>query len=215
MTRGVKQSLALLLALALLTAAGAAAADYPYRTVLDMTLAGIMAEEDPEDEAFNPFCRLMTAPEGVTRPDLLGYAFVDLDGDGSEELLIGQTGLDEDPDGMILDVWTMQGGEPALVCRGWDRYRFYLTAGEAEGSLALVTEGSDSAWESQFEYGVIRDGAFVAEHRLVYDGEAAAPWTLDGEPCEEEAARQLLELWQSRRLTPPLQPFSTLLEDVE
>ncbi len=215
MNRAARNILACLLAALLLWSAGAAAEGYPYQSVLDMTLAGILAEEEPEGEEFNAFCRLMTLPGDTGRLDAVGYAFADLDGDGAEELIIGETARDEILDGMILDIWTMREGTPALVCRGWDRYRFYLIAGEEAGTLALYTEGSSGASESQFEYGVIREGTWQVLHRLDFNAEAASPWSLDGEPCDEEAAQLLLRDWESRKLDPMLQPFSSLLVEAE
>ena len=78
------------------------------------------------------------------------------------------------------------------------------------GKLAIFTEGANSAFESQFEYGLFDNGAFSVKHLLEFNSENASPWTLAGQPCEAAAAEALLAGWQSANLDPMLMPFSSL-----
>ena len=215
--RMTRRILAGLLALLFLSGAAAMADANPYQSVLDMTLAGMTAAEDPveEDEmkGFNRVVRMLYLPEGKSSLDAVGYAFVDLDGDGVEELIIGETAEDEYMDGCVLDIWTRMEGVPVLVCRGWDRYRFYLVPDAESGKLTIFTEGANSAFESQFEYGLFENGAFSVKHLLEFNSENASPWTLDGQPCEAAAAEALLAGWQSAKLDPMLMPFSSLVTE--
>ncbi len=214
MRRMARSILAGLLVLVMLGGAAALGEANPYQSVLDMTMAGMTAAEEPAEEdemkGFNRFTRTSALAEGTSGLDAIGYAFVDLDGDGVEELIIGETAQDEYLDGCVLDIWTLMGGVPVLACRGWDRYRFYLVPDAETQRLAIFTEGSNSAFESQYEYGVFQNGAFAVQHLLEYNSEAAKPWTLDGQPCEPAAAEAMLAGWQSGKLEPMLMPFSSL-----
>ena len=217
MERMARCVLAGLLVLVMLSGAVALGDDNPYQSVLDMTLSGMTAAEEPmeEDEmkGFNRFTRTIALADGTSGLDAIGYAFVDLDGDGVEELIIGETAQDGYLDGCILDIWTQMQGVPVLACRGWDRYRFYLVPDAQTQKLAIFTEGSNSAFESQYEYGVFQNGTFSVQHLLEYNSEAANVWTLDGQPCEAAAAEAMLAGWQSGKLEPMLMPFSSLKTD--
>ena len=214
MRRMTRRMLAALLAIFFLSGAVALGEANPYQSVLDMTLAGMTAAEEPaevdEMKGFNRFTRTIARAEGTSGLDAVGYAFVDLDGDGVEELIIGETAENEYMDGCVLDIWTQMQGVPVLACRGWDRYRFYLVPDTETGKLAIFTEGSNSAFESQYEYGIFQNGTFVVQHLLAYNGEAANVWTLDGQPCEAAAAEAMLALWQGAKLAPMLMPFTSL-----
>lgn len=75
------------------------------------------------------------------------YAYKDLDGDGTEELLLGWAGnefwnLDE---GYVFAIYTLNQGEPVLAVEGWERNLFVVGR---DG--CLYNRGSSSAWESNY-----------------------------------------------------------------
>ena len=73
--------------------------------------------------------------------DKVGYAYKDLNIDGIEELVIGETGSNSD--GVIYDIYTMVDRKPQHVISGWDRNRYY----SYEGGL-IVNDYSNGANES-------------------------------------------------------------------
>lgn len=73
--------------------------------------------------------------------DKVGYAYKDLNIDGIEELVIGET--DGNSDGVIYDIFTMVDRKPKHVVSGWDRNRYY----SYEGGM-IVNEYSNGADES-------------------------------------------------------------------
>ncbi len=79
--------------------------------------------------------------------DRTGYARTDLDGDGSEELLLGWVGnefwnLDE---GYVFAIYTLADGQPVLAAEGWERSLYVLGT---DGSLCHCgSSGADrTAW---------------------------------------------------------------------
>ena len=99
-------------------------------------------------------CFFMNDPEY----EILGYMKKDLDGDGSEELILGENAADgsgpsEGWDSIIYDVFTMKDGKVAHVLNGWERNRFYLCT---DGTIA--NEGSSGAAYSTWAYYKIENG---------------------------------------------------------
>ena len=76
----------------------------------------------------------------------LGYAIVDLDGDGVQELLIGPIKADEFFDKMIFSLYTLdENGVNKLVFDGTERNRYYYA-----GENRFANQGS-SAYNDSFE----------------------------------------------------------------
>lgn len=71
-----------------------------------------------------------------------GYCFYDVNGDGVEELLIGEI-AQGGWKGVIYDIYTMVDRAPAHVVSGWERNRYYVA-----NSHFIINEGSSSAFES-------------------------------------------------------------------
>lgn len=76
----------------------------------------------------------------------LGYAIVDLDGDGVQELLIGPIKADEFFDNMIFSLYTLdENGVNKLVFDGTERNRYYYA-----GENRFANQGS-SAYNDSFD----------------------------------------------------------------
>ena len=74
----------------------------------------------------------------------LGYAMLDLNGDGIQELIIGCPGTNtfgEKGDNMIYALFTLAGDKPVKLLQSWARSRHYLTQDNA-----VYYEGSNSAY---------------------------------------------------------------------
>ena len=74
-----------------------------------------------------------------------GYALLDLNGDGTPELVVGGLGTNSFSDGMVYDLYTLVDGQPVQLACSQARSRYYL---RADGSL--LNEGSNGAGNSIF-----------------------------------------------------------------
>ena len=106
----------------------------------------------------------------------VGYALVDLDGDGKDELII--SAVDKTyAGGMLYDVYSAPNGEVIHVLCGHERNRYYLQDMEDEG-YGIANEASDSAWRSAWYYYSLVDGKLELTQGIIVNMEADAenPW---------------------------------------
>ena len=182
-----------------------------YRTVVDLYLAGLAGDENVlAGNEFNFSAYICCETSEIDPFEGIGYTLLDLDADGTGELIIADATEEQLLEGIVFDVWTLRDGEPALVIQGWERNRLYLTAPDAEGRWGYYQEGSSSAFESSWSLGTFTDGAAVLLHDLEYNEEAADVWTLDGEPVDEQTVNDTLLAWPADVVQVELIPFSSL-----
>lgn len=84
-----------------------------------------------------------------------GYYLIDLDGDGTEEMLLGQNG-DGAWDGVIYDIYTIKDDKLIKLCTGGERDRYHLSTGNV-----ITNEGSSGAANSIFAYYTCENGELV------------------------------------------------------
>ena len=185
----------------------APAEDDPFQGVLRMYAAGLSGDEAMlESEDFNISAYLCCRSAGVDPLDGVGFAYLEYEGGAA--LVIGETDALE-KDGFLFDVWTESGGKAVLAVRGWERNRVYLTRDGED--LGYCAEGADSAFESVFTRGAALkpDGAWreTATLLCVTDDNGNASWTLDGAPCAEDDADQLIAKWRENLFFPLLDPI--------
>ena len=75
----------------------------------------------------------------------VGYARMDLDGNGTEELIIGGIGYDIPEEPYIFEIFTLENGVPVSVGRSQARSRLFLMADNK-----IYNEGSSGAASSNF-----------------------------------------------------------------
>ncbi|MGI5884584.1 MAG: hypothetical protein ACOX83_06420 [Candidatus Spyradocola sp.] len=101
-----------------------------------------------------------------------GYALVDLDGDGTQEFLVGN-GRE------IFDLYALQDGQPQKLLTGWERNAYVL----CEDGTIYNTASGGAAYTVFTDYQV-RGGALVPVRTVVFDTDT---WTsYDGAEGEGE-----------------------------
>lgn len=83
--------------------------------------------------------------EMIFYADHVGYARVDLDGNGTEELIIAGIGYDIPEEPYLFEIFTLENNTPVSVARSWARSRLFLMEDNR-----IYNEGSSGAAYSNF-----------------------------------------------------------------
>ena len=135
--------------------------------------------------------------------DNVGFGFVDLDNDGSMELVIGAI-MNAERDPAVFEIWTLVDGEPVMLAQGGTRNRYVLQYVEEDGMWYVVNEGSNSAFNSATYYLMLSEGEFEVVQGIVFDAttDEQNPWFMtydmdwdvsNDEPIDKETAMAILE----------------------
>ena len=133
----------------------------------------------------------------------VGFGFVDLDNDGSWELVIGAI-MNADKDPSVFEIWTLVDGTPVMLAQGGYRNRYVLQYVEEDDMWYVVNEASNSAFNSATYYLMLNEGKFEVVQGIVLDGMANEqnPWFMtydldwdvsNDDPIDEETAMAILE----------------------
>lgn len=127
----------------------------------------------------------------------LGYVIRDVDGNGTDELLIGEnTPLGET---VLYNMFTIRDGELVNVFSGWDRNRYYLCT---NGNF--INEGSSGAMQSSTIYYIYAKGEMIFIRSVIYDAtmEPEGPWFVSYEKgwISDEPDPTLQEISQEKAM---------------
>ena len=106
-----------------------------------------------------------------------GFAFMDLDGNGIQELLIGAImGADRDP--LVFEIWTVRNGEPTMLAQSGSHNRYYLQYAEEDSLWSVAYEAENGAANHAVYYLQLADGEFQVIQGIVFDAIAneQEPW---------------------------------------
>ncbi len=172
-----------------------------YTPVLDMYRTSVTEGWDvgqlDEHEMSYSLAYIETARED------LGYRLIDVDGDGSPELLIGLIARSDIEVENILGMYTLENYQPKLVMIGWDRCSYFLL-----DDMTLLNYGSNSAYSGGRMLYALKDGELTVLDAVIHDYELneAEPFfrtqgsweAADGEHMTNEEADTLVQGWESR-----------------
>ena len=133
----------------------------------------------------------------------VGFGFVDLDNDGSMELVIGAI-LNAELDPVVFEIWTLVDGEPVMLAQSGSRNRYFLQFSEEDNAWYVANEGSNGAANNGTYYLMLLEGKFEVMQGIVFDAMADEenPWFMaydldwdasNDEPIDEETANAILE----------------------
>ena len=118
----------------------------------------------------------------------IGYALKDVDGNGVQELLVGENWGDSEQGTVLYDMYTIRDGKILHVFDGWDRNRYYLLT---NGNF--INQGSSGAMQSNSAYYIYAKGDLIFIRSVIYDATMApegpwfisydVPYIMDVEPC--------------------------------
>ncbi len=147
-----------------------------------------------EDEDMSPVYNQIAQSEKGSILSKVGYAYSDLNGDGIDELLIGEVAKGSKAN-MVYDIYTMADRKPVHAASGWFRSSMYLFE---YGMIANVY--SSSAYESGVRIlEVVHNEAALStqqDFRYDYSADEENPWFIyylddeEGEKVSEEDFNQ-------------------------
>ncbi len=199
-----------------------------YASVLTSYHTALKEEWKPGKLVEEGFSSIAAYCYGEDTLDKIGYAFLDLDGDGTEELLIGAIGGDDFIRQQIFELYCLKDGVPARVIEAWERNRYYLCWENSR--YILVNESSSSASDGKWSCNVVREGKLFPVQTIVYDGSGEtimyggladpehpgegasgedAVWGSRME-AEKEDAQAVIRAYEEYRIVPEYVPFSDL-----
>ena len=108
----------------------------------------------------------------------IGYVLKDVDGNGVQELLVGENYGESDAGTVLYDMYTIRDGELLHVFDGWDRNRYYLC-----DNGNFINQGSSGAMQSNFAYYIYAKGDMIFIRSVIYDAtmEPEGPWFISYE----------------------------------
>ena len=105
----------------------------------------------------------------VTSPSELGYALLDLDNDGTDELIIANDAERQ----VIYDLYSLVDGKLVHVFTGWDRNSYELREG-----YRILNIGSNGAASADYVYCHLSNGQLVTDSLIRFDAatDPDHPW---------------------------------------
>ena len=151
--------------------------DVVYAQQIERYYTAISQQWDESDYWEHEMSPLVTHYYDGKSLDNVGFTFMDLDGDGVNELII--------TDGMMIyDLYTMQNGTPVKLLTGWERNAYRLCQNNV-----IYNQGSNGAASTVFNYYQLLAGELVLVDSVVFDANKNFdnPWfrSSDGETPEE------------------------------
>ena len=133
----------------------------------------------------------------------VGFAYLDLDNDGQNELIIGAI-ANAELDPVVFEIWTLVDGEPVMLAQSGSRNRYFLQFSEEDNAWYVANEGSNSAASHATYYLMLIDGKLEVMQGIVFDAEADAenPWFMsydldwdvsNDDAIDEETANAILD----------------------
>jgi hypothetical protein len=109
--------------------------------------------------------------------DNVGFTFMDLDGDGIWELIIGAI-RNAELDPLVFEIWTLKNDEPVMVAQSGARNRYYLQYAEEDDLWSVAYEAENGAANRAVYYLQLAEGEFEVMQGIVFDAFANpdAPW---------------------------------------
>ncbi len=187
-----------------------------YDTLLETYRTALTEDWNPEKLAAADMSILCCLENGGDGLQNIGYAIIDMSGEGIDDLVIASCSPESDK--TIFDLYTMKDGKVIHLCSSWERSRNYFRPlTEDSYHSELINRGSSGAASSQWSANRFGDGVLEVSQAIKYDGEADPdnPWfmgyEMDGEmvwePAEEELALAIMEGAERQYYMPELTPF--------
>lgn len=171
-----------------------------YEAALDKYVRAVREGWGTEKCSENEISMLCAEPETAQK---LGYALVDLDENGEEELIVA---ADEESQ-VIVDLYTLSGGVPVRVFSSEESSLYFLKEGNRIENIIL-----ESGSCTNYIFSRLNGAELIQEDILRFDTlrDLDNPWFMgfDLQPISEEEAKAVIDANARQRIT--LTPISEL-----
>jgi hypothetical protein len=135
--------------------------------------------------------------------DNVGFALMDLDGDGIWELIIGAIhNAQRDP--LVFEIWGLKNDEPVMLAQSGSHNRYYLQYAEEDELWSVAYEAENGAANRAVYDLQLSNGEFKVVRGVVFDALAneEAPWfmtydldwdTSNDTPIDEQTATSFMD----------------------
>lgn len=188
-----------------------------YKTVLDKYYSALKEQWGTEKLFSAGLCVLTTYCYEGNPLDNVGFAFLDINGDDSNELLIGTMLEDDFLDKVVFEMYTLEDGAAVRIFSSEERDRYYVYSEEAGGYL-IANEGSGGAGSNSWYYYDLDGKELAVCQAILQESDADstawymaydADWdTGNDNPIEEELGTAVIESIEARYICPEYTAFS-------
>ena len=184
-------TLSLVFLLAGIAAAQDTAPDPLYQELISELTAILKGQDSGKLTVEEDYSVILSWLTGQPASVNLGYTLLDVDGNGVQELLVGENNVDSESGTVLYDMYTIRDGKILHVFDGWDRNRYYLlTIGN------FINQASSGAMQSNSAYYIYAKGDMIFIRSVIYDSTMwpegpwfisyEVPYIMDIEPCWTE-----------------------------
>ena len=150
--------------------------------------------------------------------DNAGFTFMDLDGDGIWELIIGAIqNAEKDP--LVFEIWALKNDEPVMIAQSGSHNRYYLQYAVEDDLWSVAYEAEYGAASRAVYYLQLQDGEFNVTQGVVFDALAneEEPWFMaydldwdvsNDKPIDEETANSVMDAGRSIYAAQEYFPYS-------
>ena len=150
--------------------------------------------------------------------DNIGFTFMDLDGDGIWELVIGAIkNAAQDP--LVFEIWALKDGEPVMIAQSGSNNRYYLQYAVEDNLWSVAYEAENNAANRAVYYLQLQDGKFKVMQGVVFDAIAneKEPWFMaydldwdvsNDTPIDEDTANAVLDAERNTYAAQEYFPYS-------
>ena len=133
----------------------------------------------------------------------VGFGFMDLDNDGSWELVIGAI-MNAEADPSVFEIWTLVDEKPVMLAQGGSGNRYVLQFLQEDNAWYVVNEASNGAASSATYSMMLLDGKLEVTQGIIFDAtvDENNPWYMtydldwdvtNDDPIDEDMANAILD----------------------
>ena len=150
--------------------------------------------------------------------DNVGFTFMDLDGDGIWELIIGAIrNAEQDP--LVFEIWALKNDEPVMLVQSGSHNRYYLQYAEEDNLWSVAYEAENGAANHAVYYLQLFAGEFSVTQGIIFDAAADEenPWFMtydldwdvsNDTPIDEDTANAVMNAGRNTYAPQEYFPYS-------